>query len=212
MLTIDIHTHIIPEHLPDFTKKFVYGDFIRLNHHKPCCARMMRGDTFFREIEDNCWSDKKRLEDCGRHGVDVQVLSTIPILFNYWAKPRDCLEVSRFLNDHIAEIVNNHPKRFVGLGTIPLQDPELSIGEIVRCKSIGLTGIEIGSHVNKWNLNAPELFPVFEVLRQTGYVCVCASLGYDGQANDAKILASLVGWHARRDVTCYLLYDFRRSV
>ncbi len=162
MLTIDIHTHIIPEHLPDFTKKFGYGDFIRLDHHKPCCARMMRGDTFFREIEDNCWSDKRRLEDCGKHGVDVQVLSTIPILFNYWAKPQDCMETSRFLNDHIAEIVNNHPKRFVGLGTIPLQDPELSIGEIERCKKIGLIGIEIGSHVNKWNLNAPELFPVFE--------------------------------------------------
>ena len=162
MLTIDIHTHIIPEHLPDFTKKFGYGDFIRLDHHKPCCARMMRGDTFFREIEDNCWSDKRRLEDCGKHGVDVQVLSTIPILFNYWAKPQDCMDTSRFLNDHIAEIVNNHPKRFVGLGTIPLQDPELSIGEIERCKKIGLIGIEIGSHVNKWNLNAPELFPVFE--------------------------------------------------
>lgn len=162
MLTIDIHTHIIPEHLPDFTKKFGYGDFIRLEHHKPCCARMMRGDTFFREIEENCWSDKKRLEDCDNHKVDVQVLSTIPILFNYWAKAINCLEVSRFLNDHIAEIVRNHPKRFIGLGTIPLQDPELSISEIERCKSIGLAGIEIGSHVNRWNLNAPELFPVFE--------------------------------------------------
>jgi aminocarboxymuconate-semialdehyde decarboxylase len=162
MLTIDIHTHIIPEHLPDFSKKFGYGDFIHLEHHKPCCARMMRGDIFFREIEENCWSDKKRLEDCELHKVDVQVLSTIPILFNYWAKPEDCLEVSRFLNDHIAGIVQNHPKRFVGLGTIPLQDPELSIGEIERCKKIGLAGIEIGSHINKWNLNAPELFPVFE--------------------------------------------------
>lgn len=162
MLTIDIHTHIIPEHLPDFTKKFGYGDFIRLEHHKPCCARMMRGDIFFREIEENCWSEKKRLDECDHHKVDVQVLSTIPILFNYWAKPADCLEVSRFLNDHIAGIVQNHPKHFVGLGTIPLQDPELCIGEIERCKKIGLAGIEIGSHVNKWNLNAPELFPVFD--------------------------------------------------
>jgi aminocarboxymuconate-semialdehyde decarboxylase len=162
VLTIDIHTHIIPEHLPDFSKKFGYGDFIRLEHYKPCCARMMRGDIFFRELEENCWSEKKRLEDCDCHKIDVQVLSTIPILFNYWAKPADCLEVSRFINDHIAEIVHNHPRRFTGLGTIPLQDPELSIGEIERCKSIGLAGIEIGSHVNKWNLNAPELFPVFE--------------------------------------------------
>jgi aminocarboxymuconate-semialdehyde decarboxylase len=162
MLTIDIHTHIIPEHVPDFTKKFGYGDFIRLEHHKPCCARMMKGDKFFREIEDTCWSPEKRLEECSHHKVNVQVLSTIPVMFSYWAKPKDCLEVSQFLNDHIAGIVTKYPKQFVGLGTIPLQDPAMAIQELERCKKIGLAGIQIGSHVNDWNLNATELFPVFE--------------------------------------------------
>ena len=169
MFTIDIHTHIIPEHLPDFKKKFGYGGFINLYHlpagqagHKPCCARMMVDDKFFREIEDNCWSAEKRMKECDHHHVDVQVLSTIPVMFSYWAKPNDCLEVSRFLNDHIAGIVQKYPKRFVGLGTIPLQSPELAIKELERCKKIGLAGVQIGSHVNDWNLNAPELFPIFQ--------------------------------------------------
>lgn len=162
MLTIDIHTHIIPENIPDFKKKFGYGGFINLDHHKPCCARMMVDDKFFREIEDNCWSAEKRMKECDHHHVDVQVLSTIPVMFSYWAKPKDCLEVSVFLNDHIAEIVKRYPKRFVGLGTIPLQDPEMAIKELERCKKIGLVGVQIGSHVNDWNLNAPELFPVFK--------------------------------------------------
>lgn len=162
MLTIDIHTHIIPEHLPDFKKKFGYGGFINLDHHKPCCARMMVDDKFFREIEDNCWSAEKRMKECDHHHVDVQVLSTIPVMFSYWAKPADCLEVSKFLNDHIADIVKRYPKRFVGLGTIPLQAPVLAIQELERCKKIGLAGVQIGSHVNDWNLNAPELFPVFK--------------------------------------------------
>ena len=163
MLTIDIHTHIIPEHIPDFTKKFGYGDFMSLEHHKPCCARMMRGKTFFREIEENCWSAEKRLEDCARHEVHIQVLSTIPVMFNYWAKPKDCLETSQFFNDHIADIIHRFPKKFIGLGTVPMHEPELAIGEIERCKKIGLSGIEIGSHINQWNLDAPELFPVFEI-------------------------------------------------
>lgn len=162
MLTIDIHTHIIPEHLPDFTKKFGYGNFIHLDHHKPCCARMMQGDKFFREIQDNCWSPERRIEECDSHHVHAQVLSTIPVMFSYTAKPKDCLEVSQFLNDHIAGIVQNHPKRFIGLGTIPMQDPQLAIQELERCKKIGLAGIQIGSHVNDWNLNAPELFSIFE--------------------------------------------------
>jgi aminocarboxymuconate-semialdehyde decarboxylase len=83
-------------------------------------------------------------------------------MFNYWAKPQDCLELSIFLNDHIADIVKRFPKRFVGLGTIPLQSPELAIQELKRCKEIGLAGVQIGSHVNDWNLNDANLFPVFE--------------------------------------------------
>ena len=96
---IDIHTHIIPEHMPDWAEKFGYGGFIRLDHHRPCCARMMVDDKFFREIEDNCWSAETRLKECDHHGVNVQVLSTIPVMFNYWAKPKDTLEIHRFLNN-----------------------------------------------------------------------------------------------------------------
>ncbi|HKR07525.1 MAG TPA: amidohydrolase family protein [Bacteroidia bacterium] len=159
---IDIHTHIIPERMPDWANKFGYGGFISLDHHKPCCARMMIGDKFFREVQDNCWSAETRMKECDHHGVHVQVLSTIPVMFSYWAKPGHCLEVSKFLNDHIAEILQRYPKRFIGLGTIPMQDPQLAIKELERCKKIGLKGIQAGSHVNEWNLNASELFPVFE--------------------------------------------------
>jgi len=119
-------------------------------------------NKFFREVEDNCWDAEARMKECNEHHVDVQVLSTVPVMFSYWAKPQDCLQVSRFLNDHIAEIVDRYPKRFIGLGTLPMQDPELAIQELQRCKDIGLAGVEIGSHVNDWNLNDPNIFPVFE--------------------------------------------------
>ncbi|MCF6222814.1 MAG: amidohydrolase [Flavobacteriaceae bacterium] len=161
-LKIDIHTHIMPEKMPNFAKKFGYGGFIHLDHHKPCCARMMKDDEFFREVEDNCWSAEARLKDCKHYHVDVQVLSTIPVLFSYWAKPKDALGVSMFLNDHIAEIVQRYPKRFIGLGTIPMQVSELAIKELERCKKIGLVGVEIGSHVNDWNLDNENLFPIFQ--------------------------------------------------
>jgi len=168
MLAIDIHTHILPQNIPDFNSKFGYGGFISLEHHKPCCARMMIGDKFFREVEENLWDPATRIKECDHHQVNVQVISTVPVMFSYWAKASDCLEVSKFLNDHIAGIVNLYPKRFIGLGTIPMQDPDLAIRELERCRKSGLAGIQIGSHVNDWNLNAPELFPVFEACEKMG--------------------------------------------
>jgi aminocarboxymuconate-semialdehyde decarboxylase len=165
---IDIHTHIIPEHLPRWSEKFGYGGFINLEHHKPCCARMMKDDEFFREIQSNCWDPVVRMDDCDHHHIDVQVLSTIPVLFSYWARPQDGLDVSRFLNDHIASVVERYPQRFAGLGTIPMQAPDLAIGEIERCKKLGLRGIEIGSNINDINLNERQFFPIYEAAEQLG--------------------------------------------
>lgn len=127
---------------------------------------MMMDDKFFREVESNCWDAGTRMHECNDQHVDVQVLSTVPVMFSYWAQPEDTLQVAKFLNDHIADIVHKHPKRFVGLGTLPLQDPEMAIKELARCKEIGLVGIQIGSHVNEWNLNAPQLFQVFEACQE----------------------------------------------
>jgi aminocarboxymuconate-semialdehyde decarboxylase len=79
----------------------------------------------------------------------MQVLSTVPVMFSYWAKPADALDLSRRLNDHIAEVVRAHPTRFAGLGTIPLQDPDLAAGELERCvRDLGLRGAQIGTHVD----------------------------------------------------------------
>lgn len=141
-----------------------YGGFIQLDHHKSCGARMIRDDgTFFREIEENCWNAQARLRDCDQYQVQVQVLSTVPVMFNYWTPPEHGYDIARFLNDHISQVVAAHPKRFVGLGTLPLQDPQMAILEMERCmKHLGLRGFEIGTHVNGKNLDHADLFDIFK--------------------------------------------------
>ena len=168
-LKIDIHTHILPKTWPDLREKYGYGGFVHLEHHKPCCARMTLDGVFFREIQDDCWSPQRRIEDCDRCGVGMQALSTVPIMFSYWAKPEDALDLSRLLNDHIAGVVADHPKRFVGLGTLPMQAPDLAVAELERCVGeLNLCGVQIGTHVNDWNLSDPALFPVFECAAELG--------------------------------------------
>ncbi|MDP9254651.1 MAG: amidohydrolase, partial [Verrucomicrobiota bacterium] len=148
-MKIDLHTHILPRDWPDLDAKYGYNGFVRLDHYKPCCARMMIGDRVFREITDNVWDPKRRIEECDREKISMQVLSTVPVMFSYWAKPADALDLSRMLNDHVAEIVRAHPTRFAGLATIPLQDVDLAARELDRCvRELGLLGAEIGTHVD----------------------------------------------------------------
>ena len=176
-MKIDLHTHILPHDWPDLDAKYGYTGFVRLEHYRPCCARMMICNRFFREIGDNAWDPERRLEECDRAGVSVQVLSTVPVMFSYWAKPSDGLDLSRRLNDHIAEVVRAHPARFAGLGTIPLQDPELATGELERCvRELGLRGVQIGSHIDAnthWpndqrNLDDRSLDPVWQAAQEWG--------------------------------------------
>lgn len=169
MLKIDMHTHIIPERLPNFTEKFGYGDFIYLQHHRAGTAKMMKGNQFFREILENCWNPQLRIEEYKKFNTQVQVICTIPVMFSYWANPKDCLELSIFLNDHIGDIVREYPKNYIGLATIPMQDTDLAIQELERCKhELGIPGIQIGSNINNENLHEEKFFPIFEACEQLG--------------------------------------------
>lgn len=168
MLKIDMHSHIIPKNLPNWTKKFGYGDFIFLEENEDRSANMMQGGQFFRRIKENCWEEDLRITEYAQFNTPVQVVCTIPVLFSYWAKPKDGLEVAEFLNDHIADLVARYPKNYIGLGTLPMQDTELAIQELERCKKIGLVGIQIGSNINDKNLGEADFFPIFEACERLG--------------------------------------------
>jgi aminocarboxymuconate-semialdehyde decarboxylase len=167
---LDIHAHILPREWPDLKSRFGYGGFIRMEHYAPGRARMVRDDgTVFRELQENAWNPERILEDMERHGVVTMVLSTVPVLFSYWARPEHGYEWARFLNDHLAEVVARYPKRFIALGTVPLQSPDYAVRELERCvRELGFPGVEIGSNVNGRNLDDPVLFPFYEAAEELG--------------------------------------------
>jgi len=191
MRSLDVHTHVLPPELPRWSP-------IRLERTGECRARMLREDgSLFREIESNAWDPEQRLRECDAAGVGAQALSTVPVLFAYHLAPGKAHDLSRLLNDHIAALCAQHPRRFVGLGTLPMQAPDLAVRELERCLDLGLAGVQIGSHVNEWNLSDPALFPVFARAAQLGAAIFVHPWDMMGEARMRKYwLPWLVGMPA----------------
>jgi aminocarboxymuconate-semialdehyde decarboxylase len=204
MRSLDVHTHVLPPELPRWSP-------IRLERAGECRARMLREDgTLFREVGSNCWDPAERLRECDAAEVGVQVLSTVPVLFAYQLEKQRGADLARLINDHIAVLCQRHPRRFVGLGTLPLQAPELALRELDRCvHELRLSGVEIGSHVNDWNLSDPALFPVFERAAELGAAVFVHPWDMMGQARMQRYwLPWLVGMPAEVSLAiCSLIFS-----
>lgn len=208
-MNVDVHTHILPRDLPRWKDELGEGGFVQLQHTGPCRARMVKDDgTFFRDVDDNLWDPQARLRDCAATGVDVQVLSTVPVMFSYWAKPANGLAVARFLNDHTAAVAAHDPARFVALGTVPLQAPALAVKELERCMQLGMAGVQIGTNVNGAQLSDPALFDVFAAAAEQGAAVFVHPWDMMGHASMKKYwLPWLVGMPAEASAAiCSLIF------
>ena len=147
----------MPQKLPDMTGMGDNWPNIRPNATDSTKVDMFVGDTFFRTVEPNCFDAAARIAEMDASKVDIQVLSTVPVLFCYNQPVQPAAQFARFLNDDIARLCHEHPNRFIGLGTVPLQDVDASIAELRRCKQLGMRGIEIGTTIGETHLDDERL-------------------------------------------------------
>jgi aminocarboxymuconate-semialdehyde decarboxylase len=160
---VDFHTHIIPEDFPDLASKYGDDRWPSLKKTCDCGAEIFIQGKSFRKLTDQAWDVEKRIADMDKEGVDIQVLSPIPVTFSYWSSPKAGLELAKIQNDFIASVVEERPDRFIGLGTVPLQDIDIAIEEMDRAvHQLGLKGLQIGSNVNGLNLDDSSLIAFFE--------------------------------------------------
>jgi aminocarboxymuconate-semialdehyde decarboxylase len=101
---------------------------------------------------------KERLRDMDKMGIDIQAVCPAPYQYFYFTEPAYGAELAREVNEGIAQLVSDHPDRFVGMGSVPLQNAELAIRELeYAVKKLGLRGVEINTNVNGLNLTDPKL-------------------------------------------------------
>lgn len=131
------------------------------------------------ELRPKMDSIDERLADMDRMGVDVQALSIAPYQMYNWAEPELGRDVAREINDEMAETIAGHPDRFVGLGTVPLQDTGLAVDELHRClDELGFKGLQIPTHVNGEELSSPRFEPFWDAVEEREAVVFIHPIGH----------------------------------
>ena len=156
-LRVDIHCHYLNR---DAAAKLAH---LNPSQYEPSVkfASQLTREVNVRQMQDRApklSTIEVRIADMDRMGIDIQAVCPAPQQTYYWTEPGLGLEVSRMINDRLAQIVATWPDRFVALGTVPLQNVELAVAELERCvKRLGLRGVEINPNVAGRELTDPSL-------------------------------------------------------
>ena len=156
-LKVDIHCHYLNR---DAAAKLAH---LNPSQYEPSVkfASQLTREVNLKQMQDRApklSTIEVRIADMDRMGIDIQAVCPAPQQTYYWTEPGLGLEVSRMINDRLAQIVATWPDRFVALGTVPLQNVGLAVAELERCvKQLGLRGVEINPNVAGRELTAPSL-------------------------------------------------------
>jgi aminocarboxymuconate-semialdehyde decarboxylase len=194
--TVDCHTHILgQEAMRRLARESPKVAPAMTAPGEPDCRLTIDGavvqDPFPREL----WDTERRLHDMDAHGVDVQLLAPTVFTFFYQHEPALGLACAALQNDEIAAELRRHPGRFLGIGGVPLQAPELAAQELERCvTTLGLRGVMIGTHVRGRNLDDPALAPFWAKAAALGaFIFVHPHGGAGAERLGSYYLRNLVG-------------------
>ena len=159
---IDVHTHVVPAHIPGRANASRHWPTIALDDDKSGNASVLIDGRVFRRINSRCWDVARRLADMREDGSEMHVLSPMPELLSHWMAPDEASALTEVINADIERMIKEAPGRFAGLGSVVMQDASRAIHGLEQLKAMGFRGIEIGSHINGVPLGDASLFPIYE--------------------------------------------------
>ncbi len=115
------------------------------------------------------WTPEQRIDDMDSLGVDIQVVSTSSAFYKYELDPAVTLAIARDCNDEVHQLTLDHPDRFKGFATLPMQDTRAAIAELDRAMNLlGMVGAMIDDKVNEKTYDEPEFLPFWQAAEQMG--------------------------------------------
>ncbi|MQY09737.1 amidohydrolase family protein [Actinomadura macrotermitis] len=181
MAVIDVHAHVFP-HLTRAEGRVLTGTgepWLRV--HGDGTGMMMSGDQEYRPVHAGLWEPERRVADMDAAGVDVQAVSSTPLMFGYDAEPARAADWCDLVNDRIMAYCAGAPDRLLPLAQVPLQDTALACQVATRAAAAGHRGVHIGNHVGERNLDDPQ---IVEFLRH------CATIGLPVLAHPWDMMAT----------------------
>ena len=171
MRSIDIHAHVTPQCFWRATENGGNWHTIRRDRDARGIEHAVVGERRQPLPPRARWTPQERLADMDSLGVDIHVVSPYVGFYNYHLDAAVALATSRATNDEISDMARTWPKRFAGLGTLPMQDVKAATAELERCVTqLGLKGVEINDHVNGRTLETAEFRPFWRAAEQMGAV------------------------------------------
>ncbi|HUF95605.1 MAG TPA: amidohydrolase family protein [Acidimicrobiia bacterium] len=156
MPVIDLHAHVTPERYKKAIRE--EGTWYGLD---ATAGELDRGG-FAQPLS-------MRLAEMDRFGVDMQLVTPTVGFYQY----DNDLDVTKAIavecNDEISEMITDHPRRFAGLGTVPMQDIPSAIAEMERVvHDLGFKGVIIKDHVEGKTYDHPDFEPFFSAAQELG--------------------------------------------
>src|ERR687898_2655095 len=153
-MNIDLHSHFFPvEALQNPGRYENRAPKIVLDKGKLSVTSQI---GFRPGLAPGAYDPAARIKALDQMGIDMQAISPSPILLFYWEEPAVAAHFSRRQNEAIQAVVKEHPDRFVGFGSVPLQSVEESIAIAEEAKILGLRGLEVGNAVGEKPLDDPS--------------------------------------------------------
>lgn len=153
---IDIHAHMFTPEVeaivralpawPDVERRrteFIPNDTSQYNAAQMARIRVQMTDS------------QRRLEDMDRMGIDRQVVTPSPTQYYYWADRETAERIVTLQNEAVAKLCASNPGRFIGMGTIALQFPDLACRQLQELAQLGLRGIQISTQIGSRELADP---------------------------------------------------------
>jgi aminocarboxymuconate-semialdehyde decarboxylase len=167
--TIDIHTHVEFAGTFDLLKKRYQEEEIFNKFAVSATGRRSAelNKGIVAGIRDALRDPQKKIRDMDEKKIGLDLLSSTPFAFFYEVEDDLAVELARFQNDQLSEMVKRHPDRFAAMATLPLQVPKEAVKELERAvRKLGLRGVEIGSHVGERELGDEAFWPVYKALEE----------------------------------------------